>query len=39
LLGWVNQWVRTGLKDGSLNGIYKKYLKEDLPQEIVDGGK
>jgi len=39
LLGWVNQWVKAGLKDGSLNGIYKKYLKDDLPQEIVDGGK
>ena len=39
LLGWVNQWVKAGLKDGSLNAIYKKYLKDDLPQEIVDGGK
>ena len=39
LLAWVNKWVKVGLKDGSLNQIYKKYLKDDLPQEIVDGGK
>jgi len=39
LLAWVNQWVRNGLKDGSLNTIYKKYLKDELPQEILDGGK
>lgn len=30
---------RNGLKDGSLNTIYKKYLKDELPQEILDGGK
>ncbi len=39
LLGWVNKWVKNGLADGSLNAIYKKYLKEDLPKEILDGGK
>ncbi|HZH05943.1 MAG TPA: transporter substrate-binding domain-containing protein [Lautropia sp.] len=39
LLGWVNQWVKGGLADGSLNGIYKKYLKEDLPKEILDGAR
>jgi len=39
LLGWVNAWVKTNLNNGSLNQIYKKYFKEDLPQEILDGGK
>lgn len=39
LLGWVNQWVRRGLGDGSLNAIYKTHLKDDLPKEIIDGGK
>ena len=39
LLAWVNQWVKTNLNNGTLNQIYKKYLKEDLPKDIVDGGK
>lgn len=39
LLGWVDDWVRTGLKDGSLDTIYKKSLKEDLPQQILDGAR
>jgi len=39
LLDWVNKWVKARLNDGSLNTIYQKYLKDDLPQEILDGGK
>jgi polar amino acid transport system substrate-binding protein len=39
LLDWVNKWVKVGLNDGSLNTIYRKYLKDELPKEIVDGGK
>ncbi|MFA7667372.1 MAG: transporter substrate-binding domain-containing protein, partial [Burkholderiaceae bacterium] len=39
LLEWVNNWIRAGLKDGSLNAIYKKYLKDDLPQDILDFAK
>lgn len=39
LLAWVNEWVKTNLKNGSLNRIYKKHLKDDLPQEIIAGGK
>jgi polar amino acid transport system substrate-binding protein len=39
LLAWVNEWVKTNLKNGSLNRIYKKYLKDDLPEEILAGAK
>ena len=39
LLAWVNEWVKTNLKNDSLNRIYKKYLKDDLPQEILAGAK
>ena len=39
LLAWVNQWVKANLNNGALNQIYRKYLKEDLPKDIVDGGK
>jgi polar amino acid transport system substrate-binding protein len=38
LLGWVNQWVKTNLKNGTINTIYRKHLKDDLPKEILDGG-
>ena len=38
LLAWVNGWVKTNLKNGTLNQIYKKYLKDDLPAEILAGG-
>jgi polar amino acid transport system substrate-binding protein len=39
LLAWLNQWVKANLANGTLNAIYKKYLKEDLPQDILDFGK
>ena len=39
LLAWTNQWVRTNLRNGSINAIYRKYLKADLPQQILDGGR
>lgn len=39
LLAWVNRWVKAGLNDGSLNAIYKKYMKDDLPQVVLDGGR
>ena len=39
LLAWVNEWVKTNLKNGSLTRIYKKYLKDDLPEEILAGAK
>lgn len=39
LLAWTNQWVKANLNNGAINTIYKKYLKADLPKEIVDGGK
>lgn len=39
LLAWTNQWVRSNLADGTINAIYRKYLKADLPKEILEGGK
>lgn len=39
LKAWVDEWVRTNLKNGFLNTTYKKYLKEDLPAEIMEGAK
>lgn len=39
LLSWTNQWVKTNLSNGTIGVIFKKYLKYDLPQEILDGGK
>jgi polar amino acid transport system substrate-binding protein len=39
LLAWVNQWVKTNLANGSINTIYRKHLKDDLPKDILDGAK
>jgi polar amino acid transport system substrate-binding protein len=39
LLAWVNNWVKTNLKNGRLNTIFKKYFDQDLPEEILAGGK
>jgi polar amino acid transport system substrate-binding protein len=37
LLEQVNDWVRTNLKNGKLNEIYKKYHGNDLPDVIKAG--
>ena len=39
LLAWCNQWVKGKLNSGEMNAMYKKYLKTDLPKEILAGGK
>ncbi len=39
LLNWVNNWVKTNLKNGKLNAIFKKYFDQDLPEEILAGGR
>jgi polar amino acid transport system substrate-binding protein len=36
LLAEVNKWVTAKLKDGTLNGIYKKQFGNDLPPEILN---
>jgi polar amino acid transport system substrate-binding protein len=33
LLAWVNDWVRTNLKNGKLAAIYKQYHGVDIPTE------
>ncbi len=38
LLQQVNDWVKTNLKNGKLNEIYKKYHGNDLPEEITKEG-
>jgi polar amino acid transport system substrate-binding protein len=38
LLQQVNDWVKTNLKNGKLNEIYKKYHGNDLPEEITKDG-
>ena len=37
LLQTVSDWVKTNLKNGKLNAIYKKYHGTDLPDVIVNG--
>jgi polar amino acid transport system substrate-binding protein len=37
LLAWTNQWIKASLKDGSINAIYRKFLKADLPPETLAG--
>jgi polar amino acid transport system substrate-binding protein len=37
LLEWVNNWVRTNLKNGKLNDIYKKYYGVNLTEDIING--
>ena len=38
LLQTVSDWVKTNLKNGRLNEIYKKYHGNDLPEVIVKEG-
>jgi polar amino acid transport system substrate-binding protein len=38
VLQTVNDWVKTNLKNGKLNAIYKKYHGNDLPDVIVKEG-
>lgn len=35
LLAWVNDWIKTNLKNGKLNEIYKKHHGMDLPPEMI----
>ena len=37
LLQTVSDWVKTNLKNGKLNAIYKKFHGNDLPDVIVNG--
>ncbi|MFJ2993177.1 transporter substrate-binding domain-containing protein [Pandoraea sp. NPDC087047] len=37
LKDWVNNWVKTNLKNGKLNEIYKKYHGRDLPESVTKG--
>ncbi len=37
LLQTVSDWVKTNLKNGKLNAIYKKYHGTDLPNVILNG--
>ena len=34
----IDTWVRTNLKNGQLNAIYKKYHHMDLPAEVLNAG-
>ena len=34
----IDTWVRTNLKNGQLNAIYKKYHQMDLPAEVLNAG-
>jgi polar amino acid transport system substrate-binding protein len=33
LLAWVNDWVKTNLKNGKLAAIYKQYHGVDIPTD------
>lgn len=37
LKAWINNWVKTNLKNGKLNAIYKKYHGRDLPESVIKG--
>ncbi|PLC55006.1 amino acid ABC transporter [Pollutimonas nitritireducens] len=39
LKGWVDGWVRTNLKNGKLNDIYKKHHGSPLPENVLSAGK
>jgi len=34
---WVNDWIRTNLKNGKLNDIHVKYAGVPIPEEIIQG--
>jgi polar amino acid transport system substrate-binding protein len=38
LLAWVNDWVRTNLKNGKLNAINKTYHGVDLSPDVLKPG-
>ena len=35
LMAWVNDWVRTNMKNGKLNEIYKKYHGTEIPESVA----
>jgi polar amino acid transport system substrate-binding protein len=37
LKDWINNWVKTNLKNGKLNAIYRKYHGRDLPESVTKG--
>lgn len=37
LMAWVNDWIRTNLKNDKLNAIHLQYAGVPIPDEIVDG--
>ncbi|UUZ78101.1 transporter substrate-binding domain-containing protein [Polaromonas sp. P1(28)-13] len=39
LMAWVNDWVRTNMKNGKLNEIFKKYHGADIPESVVSQAK
>jgi polar amino acid transport system substrate-binding protein len=39
LKDWVNNWVRTNMKNGKLNEIFKKYHGAEIPQSVIDQSK
>lgn len=36
LKDWINGWIKTNLKNGKLNEMYKQDIGTDLPKEITD---
>jgi|SRR5690606_24931425 len=37
LMAWVNDWIRSNLKNGKLNDIHLKYAGVPIPEEIING--
>ncbi len=35
LMAWLNDWVRTNMKNGKLNEIFNKYHGADIPERVV----
>lgn len=38
LKDWIDNWVRTNLKNGKLNDIYQKFQGAPLPENVLAGG-
>lgn len=36
LKAWINEWIKTNLKNGKLNAIYKKYHGNDLSPKVLN---